>query len=134
MRIINSRTAYATLIFLLLMVVHACKKDDSPPAEAKLDVKLSSAAIETSPSNTFNFSVTINSQLPAGGVKINVDVKREDNNASVYSIQASSNSAANNFTISPLPPGQIYCLATITVTSVSTATNTWSGTFRVLWK
>jgi hypothetical protein len=102
--------------------------------EEKLVAKFSAAAIETSPSSNFNFTIDIQSKMPAAGVTIKVDVKREDNNAAVYNVTANSTFASNNFTINGLPPGQVYCLATITVTSVSTPANVSTGSFRVLWK
>jgi len=123
------------LAFSMLFTLYACgDKEVVTPKEDNLSVKLSAGNIEVSPSNSYSFNVIILSKLPASGVTIKVDVKREDNTAGVYNVQATSNAASSNFTISPLPPGQIYCLATITVTSINTPANTWSGTFRVLWK
>lgn len=116
----------------------ACGKSSgggtAAPSEEKLAATLSAAAIENSPSSSFPFTVNIQSKLPTGGVTIKVDVIREDTNAGVYNITANSSFASSNFTVSNLPPGQIYCRATITITSVSTASNTWTGSFRVLWK
>lgn len=130
---------FPILSFVILLALCACSKGFSggtptPPAEDKLEVKLSAATIETALSNSYTFTVNIQSKLPANGVTIKVDVKREDNAASVYNVQASSNFSSNSFTINPLPSGQIYCAATITITSVNTPTNIWTGTFRVLWK
>lgn len=127
-------------LFLLFSVtcfaMYGCSKSDggSAPTEENLKVSLSSAAIETALSNSFNFSVTIQSKMPTSGVTIKVDVKREDNLTSVYNVQANSTFTSSNFTINSLPPGQIYCLASITVTSVNTPSNIWTGSFRVLWK
>ena len=103
-------------------------------AEEKLSAKISAATIEVTPSSSFPFTVDILSKMPAGGITIKVEAKREDNLVSVYSVQASSTFTSNNFTITSLPPGQIYCTATITITSATTPSNTWTGTFRVLWK
>ena len=130
---------FLMLSFAMLFALCACSKGFSggtptPTPEDKLEVKLSAGTIETALSNSYTFAVNIQSKLPANGVTIKVDVKREDNAASVYNVQASSNFSSNSFTINPLPSGQIYCLATITVTSVNTPTNIWTGTFRVLWK
>ena len=99
-----------------------------------LPLLFSATAIQISTSNAYVLTVNITSKMPAQGVTVKVDVKREDNGAAVYNIQANSSLSSSNFTISPLPPGQIYCTATVTVTSVTKATNVWTGTFRVLWK
>jgi len=136
----KTRSIHLLMGFSILCLLGACGKSSNSPApapvavEEKLVVKLSAASIETALSNSFNFTVEVQSKMPTGGVTIKVDVKREDNNTSVYSIQANSTIAISSFTINPLPPGQVFCTATITVTSVTTPTNIWSGSFRVLWK
>lgn len=120
--------------WILLVVLSACSKKPSLPEEEKLDVKLSASAIEKIPSPDYTLRISIKSKLPAGGVRILIDTKREDNNAAVYSVAANSSFAETDFTISPLPPGQIYCITNVTVESVATPSNTWKGSFRVLWK
>jgi hypothetical protein len=139
---------YIILLFSVVCFFSACSKSGggssaggtsgggtTPPAtEEKLVAKLSAAAIETSPSSNFSFTLDIQSKMPVAGITVKVDVKREDNNVAVYNVTANSTFANNNFTINGLPPGQVYCIATITVTSVSTPTNVWTGSFRVLWK
>jgi hypothetical protein len=122
------------LVICLMGTMYACGKGSSKPTEEKLDVKLSAASIETIPGPSYTFSVDIKSKMPVGGVTIKLQVKREDTNADVYTVQASSPFLSTSFTISPLPPGQIFCMATVTVTSVTTPGNTWTGSFRVLWK
>ena len=123
------------LIWISLPLLFSCgSKGSDTPTEDNLVVNLSATAIQISTSNAYVLTVTITSKMPAQGVTVKVDVKREDNGAAVYNIQANSSLSSSNFTISPLPPGQIYCTATVTVTSVTKATNVWTGTFRVLWK
>jgi hypothetical protein len=131
------------MLFAAVISLCGCGKGSSggggggttpPPTEEKLAAKLSAAAIETSPSSSFTFTADIQSKIPSGGVTIKVDAKREDTNASVYSVQANSSVASNSFTVSPLPPGQVYCTVTVTITSVATPSNSWVGSFRVLWK
>jgi hypothetical protein len=141
--------SYIVLLFFIAGLSGGCSKSGGgnsgggnsgggtvvpPVIEEKLVAKLSAAAIETTPSSNFGFTLDIQTKIPASGVTVKVEVKREDNNAVVYNITANSSFASNNFTINGLPPGQIYCLATITVTSISTPTNVWTGSFRVLWK
>jgi hypothetical protein len=123
------------LIWISLPLLFSCgSKGSDTPTEDNLVVNLSATAIQISTSNAYVLTVNITSKMPAQGVTVKVDVKREDNGAAVYNIQANSSLSSSNFTISPLPPGQIYCTATVTVTSVTKATNVWTGTFRVLWK
>jgi hypothetical protein len=123
------------LTWISLPLLFSCgSKGSDAPAEDNLVVNLSATAIQISTSNSYVLTVNVTSKMPPQGVTVKVDVKREDNAVSVYSIQANSSLSSSNFTISPLPPGQIYCMATVTVTSVTKATNVWTGTFRVLWK
>jgi hypothetical protein len=124
---------YLLSVYLLCALL-ACGKKIKTPAEEKLDVKLSAAAIETVPAPSYSLTVDIKSKLPVNGVTIKIEVKREDTNADVYNLQANSSFASNQFTISPLPPGQVFCKATVTVVSVTTPGNTWTGSFRLLWK
>jgi hypothetical protein len=122
------------LSVFLLFALYACSKKPGIPTEETLDVKLSAAAIETIPSPSYSFTVDIKSKMPVNGITIKIEVKREDTNADVYNVQTNSAFASTGFTISPLPPGQVFCKASVTVTSVTTPTNVWTGSFRVLWK
>jgi hypothetical protein len=119
-------------MLLPILLVTACKKN--VPAEDTLDVKLSAASIEAFPSNSFPLTVSIKSRMPPNGVTIKIEANREDTNAGIYSILTSSILTGNDFSVSPLPPGQVYCKVNVTVTSASLASNTWTGSFRVLWK
>lgn len=77
--------------------------------------------------------VKVTSALPAAGVTINVQVTKDSDNSSVFSVSNSSVAADNNVNISGLTPG-VLCTATIVVTSKSTITNTRSASFKLAAK
>jgi len=135
----KNRSLYLFLA-LAISCFAACSRPNDPtpapgPTEEKLAIKLSASGVEVSPSNSFPLTVTVTSKMPTGGVIIKVDAKREDNNASVLSITSPATSVAGtNFTISPLPANQVYVTVTVLVTSVTTASNTATASFRVVWK
>jgi hypothetical protein len=119
-----------SLLFLSISQF-SCKKADK---EAQLVLKLVTDNPAKSTSNSHTFKIEITSKLPASGVEITVDVKREDNNAQVYSLKYTATQASTDVTITGLPSGQTYCVANVSAVSLSTPTNTWAGSFRVLWK
>lgn len=147
---INKRNGFLVIVWALLLI--ACSKGSSgggttptpvpptPPTvtETKLDVKLSAGAIEIATANNYNLTVTIQSTMPIGGIDVKVEVKREDNSAVVFTNTITNTSTAtHNFAITPLPAGQVFSTATVTVTSKTanlTTPNTWTGSFRVVWK
>ncbi len=125
------------LLFLSIIGFSACGKGGggtTTPAEENLNVKLNTDNPAKALSSNHTFTVEVLSKMPPSGVKVNVNVKREDNSSVVYSVDYTATTAVSSVTISGLPPGQVYCLATVTVTSVTSSTNTWSGNFRVVWK
>ncbi|HEX7846839.1 MAG TPA: hypothetical protein VF476_13640 [Chitinophagaceae bacterium] len=131
----------SVLSISLLMIIAAtgCSKKgggggNNPPAEAPLAVTLNPATGSTQPPDlgpNFPLTVTITSTMPTQGVKIEVTAIRDDGSGTpaFFSTNVNSSTAANNFSITNTPPG-IICLVTVKVTSRSTATNTWTGTYR----
>lgn len=138
MQIIMKRSIAIVLFCCLAAVFTGCGKGGgggtSTPEEENLNVKLNTDNPAKSTSSSHTFTVEVLSKMPPSGVKVNVNVKREDNSAAVYSTEYTTTAAVSSVTISGLPMGQVYCVATVTVTSVTKSTNTWSGNFRVLWK
>ncbi len=118
-------------LLFLSITQFSCKKADK---EAQLALKLVTDNPAKSTSNSHAFKIEITSKLPASGVEITVDVKREDNNAQVYSLKYTATQASTDVTITGLPAGQTYCVANISAVSLTTPSNTWAGSFRVLWK
>lgn len=125
------RKVYILFITALLIGIMACSKKSK---EETLNIKLITDNPAKSTNNTHTFSMQVLSQMPTGGVKVVLNVKREDTNASVYNLEYTTNNASSNMAITNLPSGQVYCTANLIVTSLSDGANTWSGSFRVLWK
>lgn len=119
----------------------SCSKGDggtpTPPTPAEADLVvtttptvnsiLAPAALGTG----LPVTVTIGSTMPSGGVKIDVTAKLETATTNFFTGGTSkSTTASNSFTVTTIPTGGQACVCTVTVTSLSKATNTWSGTFR----
>ena len=78
-------------------------------------------------------NANITSTLPKDGVTIDVSVKKKSDNSVVFSSNLSSSSVSNPVTVSGLTGGTL-CVATITVTSKSKASNTATKTFEMASK
>lgn len=84
------------------------------------------------PSNgPFQLTVTITSTMPPNGVKIEVNARKDDgtNPAPFFTTTVNSTTSINNFTITNTPAAT-QCIVDIKVTSLTKATNTWTGTYR----
>ena len=78
-------------------------------------------------------NANITSTLPKDGVTIDVSVKKKSDNTVVFTTSLSSSAASNPVTVTGLTAGTL-CVATITVTSKSKATNTALKTFELASK
>ncbi len=78
-------------------------------------------------------NVKVSSTLPTAGVNIDVTVKKELDNSTVFTASASSVALDNSVTIIGLTPG-VICTVTIVVTSKSTSTNNKTATFKLAAK
>jgi len=118
----------------------ACSKGNNggggttPPAEQNLVVTTNppNGSVQLPSLGPYNLTVTINSTMPSGGVKIEVSAKKDDgsNPPAFYSSTINSTtSTSSNFTITNTPAASL-CLVTVKVTSLSKATNTWTGSYR----
>ncbi len=75
--------------------------------------------------------VTVTSTMPTGGVKIDVTARLEGGSSDFFTGGTTSTTAAtNNYTITSVPAGGAACVCSVKVTSLTTATNVWTGTFR----
>lgn len=116
----------------------ACSKGNGgggtpPPAEQNLVVTTNppNGSVQLPSLGPYNLVVTINSTMPAAGVKIEVSAKKDDgsNPPAFYSNTINTSSTSSNFNITNTPVAS-QCLVTVKVTSLSTATNTWTGSYR----
>ena len=78
-------------------------------------------------------NVNITSTLPKDGVTIDVTVKKKSDNTVVFTSNLSSTAASNPVTVTGLTPG-VLCVALITVTSKSKASNSALKTFELASK
>jgi hypothetical protein len=69
--------------------------------------------------------------MPPQGVTIVVSAKKDDGSGAgdFFNTSTNSSNTLNNFTITNTP-ASVVCVATVTVTSRTSTTNTWTGTFR----
>jgi hypothetical protein len=82
---------------------------------------------------TQTINVKVNSELPTAGVSIEVTVRKDADNSTVFATSTSSIAADNNINITGLSQG-VLCTATVLVTSKSTASNTKSISFKLASK
>ena len=122
---------------LLTGVAGNCKKKNSGggPVEATLAVTLNPAAGSLQlpvPQTTFPLTVTITSTMPSAGVTIDVSSKKDDGSSDpaffTTSISTSS-TTPSPFSITGTPTN-VICITNVTVTSKSTPSNKWAGSYR----
>jgi len=132
----KQRSAGKNLLLILLTIaflpfLSGCGGSSKSAPEATLAVTTTPAINSTQPPALapFNLNVTITSAMPAKGVTIAVTAAPDGTSSTFFSKSVSSTTASNNFSITGTPVGAIS-VVNITVTSNSTATNTWSGSYR----
>ena len=106
--------------------------DGGGGGEANLAVTLNPPAGSNQPAAPqvdFPLTVSITSTMPPQGVTIDVKAAPDGSTANFFTDSRSSTTANNNFTITGTPAG-VVCVTTVTVTSKSTPTNTWTGSYR----
>jgi hypothetical protein len=140
--------AFASSIFFLA----GCSKGgDSPTptpptpppvvvAESDIVFKVDVAGSEVNYATVFPvvgtsliMNANITSTLPKDGVTIDVSVKKKSDNTAVFATNLSSSAASNPVTVTGLTAG-VLCVAPVTVTSKSKATNTSIKTFELAAK
>ena len=142
------------LSFLVLAFTGCSKGGDSPSptptpptptppvvvSEADIVFKVDIAGSEVNYSTIFPvvgtsqlLNANITSALPKDGVTIDVTVRRKLDNTVVFTSNVSSSTASNPITVTGLTAG-VLCVATVTVTSKSKATNTSIKTFELAAK
>jgi len=126
------KIAFAAILAIIVCTLfYSCKKS-KPDSEPILTV-------ETTPANKSNnlsilgpdfpLKVEISSVMPASGVKIEVSAMPEGSTVTFFTAAGNSTAPQNNYTITNTPNGAT-CVVNITVTSLSTPTNVWKGTYR----
>ncbi len=130
------RYSLFAVLALFLLVGTSCQKNPSNTTTSE-----DALAVTTSPASTnnhveapalgptFPLAVTITSKMPSGGVSITVVAHPDGNATNFYSETKNSSAAANTFTITNTPQ-TVVCVTEITVTSRSSASNKWTGSYR----
>jgi hypothetical protein len=139
------------LSFFILAFAGCSKGGDSPTptpptpppvvvAESDIVFKVDVAGSEVNYATVFPvvgtsliMNANITSTLPKDGVTIDVSVKKKSDNTAVFATNLSSSAASNPVTVTGLTAG-VLCVATVTVTSKSKATNTSIKTFELAAK
>ena len=139
------------LSFFVLAFTGCSKGGDSPAptpptpppvvvTEADIVFKVDVAGSEVNYNTVFPvvgtsliLNANITSTLPKDGVTVDVTVKKKLDNTTVFTTNLSSSAAINPVTVTGLTAG-VLCVATVTVTSKSKATNTSIKTFELAAK
>lgn len=139
------------LSLIVLSLVGCSKGGDSPAptpptpppvvvTEADIVFKVDVAGSEVNYNTVFPvvgtslvMNANITSTLPKDGVTVDVTVKKKLDNTTVFTTNLSSSVASNPVTVTGLTAG-VLCVATVTVTSKSKASNTSVKTFELAAK
>ena len=144
------KSSVIALSAIVLSFAGCSKGGDSPSptptpppvvvAEADLVFKVDIAGSEVNYSTVFAvvgtsqlLNANITSALPKDGVTLDVTVRKKLDNTVVFTTNLSSSAASNPITVTGLTAG-VLCVATVTVTSKSKATNTSIKTFELAAK
>ena len=115
-----------------LAFIVSCSSGSKSTPEATLTVT-TTPAVNTvqAPAVGPNFSlnVTITSTMPPKGVSIAITAAPDGGGANFFSTSQSTTQSSNNFSITGTPIG-VVSVVNITVTSLSTSTNVWTGSYR----
>ena len=145
------RTNSIIVISFFVLAFAGCSKGGDSPAptptpppvvvtEADIAFRVDVAGSEVNYSSVFAvvgtsqlLNANITSTLPKDGVTIDVTVKKKSDNTVVFTNNLSSSAASNPVTVIGLTAGTL-CVATVTVTSKSKASNTALKTFEMASK
>ena len=138
--VMRKRMKRTPVIFILIVTIGlytACGKGGNGGSNQPAEVNL---AVDTDPANgtvqapslgPFNLKVTITSAMPPNGVKIELSAKKDDgsNSAAFFTSTINSTNSVNNFSLTNTP-SNVQSLVEIKVTSLTKASNQWTGSYR----
>jgi hypothetical protein len=121
----------SVLMVAVLVMSSSCKKSSGGGGsnETPLSVDLNPAAGSNqapSPGPDFPLTVTIKSTMPPSGVKIDVSAKQDGSTSTFFTTSVNTSTATNNFTITG-SPRSVTLRVDVTVTSITDASNKWTG-------
>jgi hypothetical protein len=143
--LISRKNSIIALSFIVLSFAGCSKGGDSPTptptpppvviVESDIAFKVDVAGAEVNYSTvlpvvgaSLAINANITSTLPKDGVTIDVSVKKKADNTVVFATNLASSAASNPVTVTGLAAGTL-CVATVTITSKSKASNTATKTF-----
>lgn len=124
------------LYLAIFSIITGCsKKGSTPEKEENVVFELNTGQAAISSSSSYTFNVAMKSKLPKAGVRIELSAAEEAGGAAVTPQNGPINAvtASTDVSVQNLPR-QKWVIATVKVTSISTATNTSTQTFRVVYK
>ena len=123
----------AVALIVTVLAAPGCKKDEAKPEDA-LRISTDAATMVLTPGPDFEFNLTVESALPAAGIRIEFTVKGEaDNQNYPQGPPIETTAAITKIKINNLPRQKI-CVCTVTVTSKGSNTNKAITSFRVAYK
>ncbi len=118
-------------ICIILLSIVACQKGSSKEDNLVVEtLPLANGHVEpAAPGPDFPLTVTIKSAMPSGGVKIDVTAKPDGGTVAFFSSSKTTSTPATTFSITGTTAG-IVSLVEITVTSISSSSNKWTGSYK----
>jgi len=129
-------------LFLIsaIFVSSGCKKSSgggggggggTPEATLVVTTNPPNGSVQAASNGPFDLTVTITSTMPPSGVKIEITARKDDgtNPPPFFTSTNNSTTSVNNYSITGTP-ATTQCIVNIKVTSLTTSTNTWSGSYR----
>ncbi|MEO5995099.1 MAG: hypothetical protein ABIN89_00295 [Chitinophagaceae bacterium] len=125
------RQLFLAACVILLIAVASCQKDSGGEQNLVVEtLPLANGHVETpAPGPDFPLRVTVKSAMPSGGVKIDVTARPDGGTVAFFTSSKTTSSGVTDFTITLTPSG-VISVVDITVTSVSTSSNKWSGNYK----
>jgi hypothetical protein len=131
------------IFFIVVLSLFACSKKETPtppppppPTEENLVFSINpdpGTGNAIANSENYSFSVKISSKMPSSGVKLDINTKKESDNAVIENKSIESSTADIPISTGKLVVGTVY-IVKVTVTSKSKSTNTASKEFKVARK
>jgi hypothetical protein len=124
----------AIVLAFFLQPISGCKPEPIESKEENLRISTDASTYKEVPGPDFDLNLTVESAMPAAGVRIVTIVKGETDNSN-YPQGASIETIANVTKIHVVNlPRQKFCICTVTVTSKSNNANIATASFRVVYK
>jgi hypothetical protein len=95
-----------------------------------IDIDPGAANVYAALASSQTVVINISSTLPKDGATIDLNVKRERDNVTIWNTSISTLAATNTLKIDSLKPGEL-CVATIVTTSKNTSSNNLTKSFKL---